>query len=271
MAARFEALRLIIAEIQPCSVRGAYYQAASVHQIVEKTESGYDKVQRALVKLRRAGRIPYRHITDNTRWQIKPTTYDSLTEALEATAALYRRAVWSDVNGYVEVWLEKDALAGVIQPITAKYDVPLMVARGFSSLSFLYSAAQDISRLRKAAYIYHLGDLDPSGDCAAKKIEQTLREFAPNAEIHFERLAVTDQQIEAWDLPTRPTKQTDSRAKSFGRKHNVELDAINPNVLRELVEWSIKKHLPAHQLTVLKVAEDSEREMLELFAREAAA
>ena len=110
---------------------------------------------------------------------------------------------------------QKDALSGVIIPETNYYDVPLMVARGYASLSFLHSAAEGISEIGKPAYIYHLGDYDPSGVNAGEKIEETLRELAPDAEIHFERLAVTPDQISAWNLPTRPTKASDSRAKKF--------------------------------------------------------
>jgi hypothetical protein len=76
------------------------------------------------------------------------------------------------------IWLEKDALSGVIYPITSMYDVPLMVARGYASLSFLYSAAEYINELDVPAYIYHLGDFDPSGVNAGEKIEETLRELA---------------------------------------------------------------------------------------------
>jgi hypothetical protein len=269
MAALHDALVRIVNEITPCTVRQVFYQA-TVRGVIDKTEGGYDRVQRALVVLRRTGRIAYRQITDNTRWQIKPTTYDSLTDALEETAQLYRRAVWADVDAYVEVWLEKDALAGVVDPITEKYDVPLMVARGFSSLSFLHSAGEDIAALDKPAYIYHLGDHDPSGVCAGQKIEQTLREFAPDAEIHFKRLAVLPAQIKSWKLPSRPTKKTDSRAKSFGYAQSVELDAIHPDRLRGLVEQAILRHLPQGQLDVLAVVEEDERDMLRLFARRAA-
>jgi hypothetical protein len=270
MAFRYEALVRIVREVRPCTVRQVYYQA-TVHGVVEKTEAGYDRVQRALVALRRNYRIEYRDITDNTRWQIRPTTYSNVEQALAATARLYRRAVWDDVDAYVEFWLEKDALAGVVHPVTAKYDVPLMVARGFSSLSFLHSAGEDIAALEKPAYIYHLGDHDPSGVCAAEKIEQSLREFAPDAEIHFERLAVLPAQIKAWNLPSRPTKTSDSRSKTFGHAQSVELDAIHPDRLRRLVEEAIAQHLPKNQLDVLKVAEESERQILKAFALEARA
>ena len=102
---------------------------------------------------------------------------------------------------YVEIWCEKDALAGVLLEETKVYDVPLMVARGYSSLSFLHNAAMAIKERGKPAYIYHFGDLDASGVDAARDIEAKLRRYAPDAEIHFERPAVTREQVEEWSLP----------------------------------------------------------------------
>ena len=165
--------------------------------------------------------------------------------------------------------MEKDALAGVVYPITNVYDVPLMVARGYASLSFLHSAAEYIGTLDVPAYIYHLGDYDPSGFNAGEKIEETLRELAPSADIVFERIAATPEQIEQWDLPTRPTKTTDSRAKKFGSSVSVELDAIEPNRLRRIVQEVIEAHLPAAQFEILKAAEASEREIIGRLVAEA--
>jgi hypothetical protein len=265
MAALHEVLIRIVKEIAPCTVRQVFYQA-TIRGAVEKAEAGYDRVQRALVILRRSGRIGYSKITDNTRWQIKPSTYDGPQEALEEAAREYRRAVWGDVDAYIEMWIEKDALAGVVSPITRAADVALMVARGYSSLSFLHSSAEDIKDCGKPAYIYQLGDFDPSGQDAARHIEQTLREFAPEAEIHFERLAVLPWQIKEWELPTRPTKQSDSRARKFGHKESVELDSIHPQQLREIVAGAISRHLPVGHLNRLKAKEESDRQALRAIA-----
>jgi hypothetical protein len=120
-------------------------------------------VQTDLVWLRRNGKLPYDWLADNTRWQRKPRSYNNISEALEQTAQFYRKNLWADADCYVEVWLEKDALAGVVFPVTAAFDVPLMVARGYASLSFLHSAAEYINSLDVPAYIYHFGDFDPSG------------------------------------------------------------------------------------------------------------
>jgi hypothetical protein len=250
----------IVAEMQPMTVRQVFYQA-TVRGIIEKTGAGYTKVQTDLVLMRRDGTLPYGWIADNTRWQRRPTTYDGIEEALNETARLYRKSLWNDADAYVEIWLEKDALSGVVYPITSKYDVPLMVARGYASLSFLHSAAEYINELDVPAYIYHLGDYDPSGVNAGEKIEETLRELAPDAEIHFERLAVSPEQIDQWRLPSRPTKSSDTRSRNFGDV-SVELDAIPPDYLREMVEIAIQQHLPPRQFEILKAAEQSEREIL---------
>jgi hypothetical protein len=264
---RREALLAIIDDGKPMTVRQVFYQT-TVRGLVEKAESGYAKVQTDLTVMRRAGELPYDWLADNTRWQRKPRTFNGVEDALRATAAFYRKNLWADADSYVEIWLEKDALAGVVYPVTSMYDVPLMVARGYASLSFLYSAAEYIKTLDVPTYIYHFGDYDPSGVNAGEKIEETLREMAPDAEIVFERVAVTPEQIADWELPTRPTKTDDTRAKNFGLI-SVELDAIEPNQLRSLVQEVIEQHLPADQFEVLKAAEESERDIISRLVRTA--
>jgi hypothetical protein len=253
-------LYFIVKKMKPMTVRQVFYQA-TVLGIVEKSEAGYDKIQDDLTKMRRAGDLPYDWLADNTRWQRKPNTFSNIEQALEETARFYRKSLWTDAGAYVELWLEKDALSGVIYPVTSMFDVPLMVARGYASLSFLHEAADYIGDLDVPTYIYHLGDFDPSGINAGEKIEETLREMAPDAKIYFERLAVQPGQIYAWNLPTRPTKKSDTRAKNFG-DISVELDAIEPQRLRDLVQQAIERHLPPDQYEVLKEAEKSERELL---------
>jgi hypothetical protein len=242
------------------TVRQVFYQA-TVRNLVPKTERGYGMVKADLILMRRRGELEYGWLADHTRWQRKPRTYDGIAAALEATAAFYRKDLWARADCYVEIWIEKDALSGVVMPVTSRYDVPLMVARGYASLSFLHSAASYIADLGVPAFVYHLGDFDPSGVNAGEKIEETLRELAPHADLTFERIAVNRDQIAAWDLPSRPTKQTDSRAKGFAAE-SVELDAIEPNQLRNIVEEAITRHLSPDRLVVLEAAEHSERSIL---------
>jgi hypothetical protein len=252
----------ILSKDNPQTVRQVFY-ALTVRGVIAKAEIEYQRtVVRLLGEMREAGQIPFEWIADNTRWMRKPSTFTGIESCLNSTASCYRRDLWASMPVYVEVWCEKDALAGVLMEETEVYDVPLMVARGYASISFLHSAAMAIAATGKPAHIYHFGDLDPSGVDAARDIEAKLRRYAPGAEIHFERPAVTRAQVEEWNLPTRPTKQTDTRAKKFGSVTSVELDAIPAQKLRQLVRECIERHVDQHQLGILKIAEESERGFL---------
>jgi hypothetical protein len=255
----------VLSEANPQTVRQVFY-ALTVRGVIKKDECEYKQtVIRLLTDMREAGEIPFNLIADNTRWMRKPTTYTGLDACLKATSHFYRRDLWAAMPVYVEVWCEKDALAGVLLEETQPYDVPLMVAKGYSSISFLHSAAKMIEAVGRPAHIYHFGDLDPSGVDAARDIEAKLRRYAPDAEIHFSRPAVTRQQVAAWNLPARPTKTTDTRSKKFVGT-SVELDAIPAQQLRGLVRECIERHVDKEQLAILRVAETSERETLTRWA-----
>jgi hypothetical protein len=247
------------------TVRQVFYRLVSMGTI-GKTEQEYKgTVCRLLAEMRRDGQIPWHWIADNTRWQRKPRTYRGLDHLLHETANLYRRAVWERQDAYVEVWLEKDALAGVLNDVTSLWDVPLMVTRGFASLSYLYTAAEAIAAVGKPAYLYYFGDRDPSGVMIDRKIEQDLRTFAPGAEIHFERVAVTPEQIVTLNLPTRPTKTSDSRSHSF-EGESVEVDAIDPDALRLIARECIEQHANQAELVALLATEREERATLRKIA-----
>jgi len=235
----------------PMTVRQVFYQLVG-QGVIAKTEAEYKAtVVRLLGDMRRAGDVPFGWIADNTRWMRKPRSYSNLEEALISTARHYRRAIWQTQDAYVEIWLEKDALAGVIYDVTAEWDVPLMVTRGYPSLTFLNGAAEAIQAHGRATYLYYFGDYDPSGLDISRKVEHDIREFAPDAEVYFERVAVTASQIADFNLPTGPTKASDSRSRNF-RGESVELDALPGAALRAMVRESIERHVDAHKLNVAR-------------------
>ena len=251
----------LLAENHPMTVRQVFYQLVSLG-FVAKTDTEYKStVIRLLTEMRRSETIPFGWIADNTRWMRKPASFSSLEQALKRTAELYRRSIWDSQDVYVEVWLEKDALSGVLYDVTARWDVPLMVTRGYPSLTFLYSAAEAIADQHKPAYLYYFGDRDPSGVDIDRNIEEGIREFAPGADVHFQRIAVTPDQITAWNLPTRPTKPSDTRSRTF-KGESVEVDAISPPRLRELTEQCILQHIDEYELEAIELAEESERDLL---------
>jgi hypothetical protein len=214
-----------------------------------------------LTRMRLSGEIPYGWITDNTRWMRKPRTYSSISDMLKRTSEFYRRALWDSSLVYVEIWLEKEALSGVLYDVTDVYDVPLMVTRGYPSLTYLYESAGVLNRLVKPAYLYYFGDYDPSGVDISRNVEERLRQFAGEAEIHFIRVAVNQDQIVSMGLPTRPTKRTDSRSKKFAGE-SVEVDAIDPNTLRSMVKEVIMRHVDCEEIERMDIIEKAERETL---------
>jgi hypothetical protein len=253
-------LAQIVEAEQPMTVRGVFYSAETMG-IIAKTEADYKNVIcRLVLHLRRDGVIPYPWITDGTRWQIKERSFGG-PEAFRAEMVdFYRRALWDDQDTYVEVFTEKDAIAGILSPITARWDVPLNVVRGFSSETFLWSVAQAIIDVDKPTHLYYFGDWDPSGVVGAADVERRLRGFAPDAEIHFERIAVTPEQIQKWNLPTRPTK-TSTHSRGFTGE-SVEVDAIKAPRLRDLVAQCIERHIDADRLRRTEAVEKVERESL---------
>jgi len=245
---------------KPCTIRGVFYRVMS-KGLVPKSEAGYRQVQSRILLMRRSGGLPYGWISDGTRWRIKPETWAGVDAMLTETAAFYRRALWDNQAIHLEIWSEKDAIRSVVYPVTAEFDVPLMVARGFASESFLWETAQAIIDDDKPAVIYQLGDHDPSGVSAWEHTRRRLAEFAPGVAFEFERLAITPAQIIEHRLPTRPTKQSDSRAKTF-EGESVEVDALPSPVLRNLVRDAIEQWIDPEKLRITKIAERSERETL---------
>jgi hypothetical protein len=247
----------------PVTLRGVYYRVVSAGA-VDKTEDGYRAVQRRLLSLRRAGRVPYDHITDGTRYVLHRPSWSDPEAALDALAASYRKMLWLDTPVAVQLFTEKDAITGVIERIAERWDVPLGVVRGYSSETFAYEVAQALPRDRLTV-IYQLGDHDPSGVNAWEVFCERVSTFAEPAQVRFERLAVTPTQISEWQLPTRPTKRTDTRARNF-EGESVEVDAIPASTLRGIVSDAITSHIDPWRYEAHLEVEQQERAGLRALA-----
>jgi hypothetical protein len=243
------------------TVRQVFY-ALEVQGLVAKTEGGYRQVQAQVLRMRRDGLLPWEFITDGTRWQRKPDSFDNVKDFMGHMARTYRRDLWWAQGKRIEIWLEKDALADIVVDVTSKWDVPLMVSRGQSSATFLWNAAQAAKLAWEAeqveTFVYALYDRDAGGRRAARAIETELPNYAAGVPIHFELLAVTDGQIERWNLPMRPAKASDPEAAKFTGPA-VELDAIPPDKLVEIVESAIVEHIDPHAWQVEQAVEREER------------
>ena len=244
---------------RPVSIRHVFYRMVT-QGLVEKSDKGYQQLQKATVDMRDGGMLPYAWIEDSSRQAHWNTGYAGVGSFAEVAASIYRRDYWDSTDTLVEVWCESRSLAGVLGQVCRDYVVPLFPSSGFASLSFLYQAAAHIQESERAhAVILYVGDYDQAGVLIDKAIEGRLREFlaAWDGELTFHRLAVNDDQIDRMGLPTRPPKRSDTRSPEVTRA--VEAEAIPAPAMREIVTAALQGLIPERVLTVQREVEKHER------------
>lgn len=244
MEHRRSTLLQIVEEAQPASVRHVYYRAVA-SGLIEKSNAGYQKVQRQLLLLRREGRLPYDWIEDNARRAHYPLVEFSPESALRYSARSYRRDPWQDPGSpKVEIWCESESIAGVLMPLKDRYAVPIFPIKGQSSETFAYEAAR--SYTGENVIVLYAGDYDPDGLQIDAHLEGKLRRFAdPAVEIDFRRLAITTEQARALQsLGSRPKRrywidQDGGRHDFVGQA--IEAEAVDPNLMRRLFSEAIEQ------------------------------
>ena len=261
-----EALHEIVMDNEPVTVRGVFYLASSAGLVPKDDTKGYRPVQRELLKMRREGIIPWGCITDGSRTVYGHNRYGSLEFYARQVARNYRRDYWHGSPEYVEIWLEKEALRGVISPVVIdEFGLDLFVTKGQPSVTYLYEAAENISLGERPTFVYVLSDHDPGGLRIFDRIKEELTNFVDGAaDLTVRRLALTPYQVGLYDLPTRPGKEKDPNAAAFNRMWGdcVELDAMPPNTLRALIREKLENHINPEYLRQLKLAEREERQGL---------
>ncbi|MDE2783785.1 MAG: hypothetical protein OXK77_12580 [Gemmatimonadota bacterium] len=261
----------LLEDDHPLSVRHCFYRMTDPRRpvYVPKTENGYRRVQRRLTDLRRAGTLPYGRLVDSTRLGHHTETFGGAGDFLERVTALYRHDLWSSSRYHVEVWCESDSIGGVLRRTCRELAVSLYATRGFSSLTLLYEAAQEINTSDAGeAVVLYVGDFDAAGVLIDAKVETELRSHL-DIPLRMERLAVNEDQIDEHDLPTKPRKASERRRPDV--VETVEAEAMPAGILRGLVREAVEEHLPAGALDVAKEAEASERAVLMQLAKEHAA
>ena len=250
---------------RPVSIRHIFYRMVT-QNLVEKTNKGYQQLQKATVDMRDDGALPYAWIEDSSRRAYWNTGYAGVDDYAEAAASLYRRDYWTSTDTLVEVWCESRSLIGALGQVCKEYVVPLFPSGGFSSVSFTYQASVLFQESRRGnAVVLYIGDHDQAGVLIDKAIEKRLRDFLVGwpGVLTFMRLAVNDDQIDSMDLPTRPPKVTDTRSPEVTRA--VEAEAIPAPIMRDIVSSSLQALIPEQVLRQEKLIE--EQEQFDVYAR----
>jgi hypothetical protein len=240
------------------TVRQLYYQFVA-RDLVQNTMKSYIRIATALNDGRLAGLVDWDAIEDRTREFIRRPRWTSAKDILEGCAAQFHVDMWEGQSARAFVVVEKEALAGVLDPVCHKWDVPLLAARGYPSVSVVREFAElgvlPAMRAGQSVLILHLGDHDPSGIDMTRDLRGRLELFCGDprevrgrhgSEISLEvrRIALNMDQVEEHGPPPNPAKATDSRFQDYRAKHgdeSWELDALEPRVLAALVEEHVSE------------------------------
>lgn len=256
-----ETARAILAENNPMTVRQVYYQLVS-RQVIENNRSQYQAVSNALVDARKGGFIPWDWIEDRLRRPRAVSMWDDLTDFSATAARAYRRDVWATQPGYVEAWLEKDALSGIFEDVLNSYGVTLNVGRGFDGWDSIHNAA-DRYRDGDGVTVLYFGDFDPSGEDMVRSLTERLAFFGCYPELL--KCALVFDDIERYNLPPDFTKATDTRSAAFVAKWGdvaVELDALPVDVLRARLITEVESRMDLDALQAIQETEKAERAAL---------
>jgi hypothetical protein len=231
------------------TLRQLYYQAVAKDKLPENTMKEYKKFGDLVSDGRMAGLISWRAIEDRTRNLKKNWHSTGPKDAIETISGWFGIDKWENQETRVEVWIEKDALLGVIGNICETLDVPYFSCRGYTSQTELWIAGQRVKRYVNSAeqnvVVLHLGDHDPSGIDMTRDIQERVSLFADGVDFQVKRLALNMDQVEKYNPPPNPAKIGDPRAKDYIKTHGEEsweLDALEPEVLQKLIEKNVLKY-----------------------------
>lgn len=244
---KIEKANAIIAEYRDkgfeLTLRQLFYQFVS-RDFIKNTQREYKNLGDIISDARLAGLIDWNAIVDRTRELRGVTHWDSPESIVAAVAQQFRIDKWAGQPSRIEVWIEKDALVGVIERICRELDVSYFSCRGYTSQSEMWVAGRRLMGYREDGQdpiVLHLGDHDPSGIDMSRDIKDRLEEFSEGS-IDLRRLALNMPQIEQYNPPPNPAKITDSRAEKYIEEHGAEsweLDALSPEVIAELIENAV--------------------------------
>lgn len=252
------------------TLRQLYYQFVA-RDLVPNRQNEYKRLGSAINNGRLAGEIDWYAIEDRTRNLSGVQTWDTPSQILEACANSFKYDLWASQPNYVEVWCEKEALAGVFSRICTDLRVPYFSCRGYVSQSELWRAGRRLRKFERvrgqSTFVLHFGDHDPSGIDMTRDIQDRLHMFGASTEVT--RLALNMNQVDQYNPPPNPAKLSDSRANKYVTEYgddSWELDALEPSVLSQLVEMEVSTLRDEDVWQLSKKREQASRNQLQELA-----
>jgi hypothetical protein len=247
------------------TLRQLYYQCV-VRNLFPNQEKSYKKLSSLLSDARLAGLVDWDSIEDRVRVPYTPHSFRDLGELAEAALHAYRLPRWEGQSHYAELWVEKDALSGVLRPLASEYHVTMLVNRGYSSQSAMYDSSRRFKLEGddgKVCVLFYLGDHDPSGEDMVRDIRDRLAMFG--ARVAVRKLALTMEQVEEHNPPPNPAKMSDPRASDYVAQHgdeSWEVDALPPEVLHRLIREALDEILDRSLMDAVIRREETDKKRL---------
>lgn len=227
------------------TLRQLYYQFVA-KGFLPNTVKNYKNLGDVINNARLAGLIDWRHIEDRTRNLMGLPSWDDPSELIYENVNRFHKDHWENQKHYIEVWVEKEALAGVVARGANSYDLPYFSCRGYVSQSEMYQASKRfINSGNRKCIVIHLGDHDPSGIDMTRDIQDRLKMFCVphGVTVEVKRVGLSIEQVRKFKPPPNPAKTSDSRFKKYKKKYGLkswELDALEPKYIEALIEKSVK-------------------------------
>lgn len=253
------------------TLRQLYYVFVS-RGLIPNNQKQYNRLGNVINDARLAGMVDWAAIVDRTRKIQINGHWDNPEDIIRESADCYAIDTRETQETYIEVWIEKEALAGVLEKACEPLDVPYFSCRGYVSQSAMWRASRRIgSQLamatRKRAVILHFGDHDPSGIDMTRDIDD--RQCLFGEEVEIKRIALNMDQVEQYNPPPNPAKLTDSRCGSYIEKYgdkSWELDALQPQTITQLIQQNIDELTDKAKRKRLIALQESQREKLQAIA-----
>jgi len=253
------------------TLRQLYYQFVA-RDLIPNTMQSYKRLGSVISDARLAGLIDWSAIEDRTRNLESPSTWADASEIIGACANQFQCDKWENQDHRLEVWIEKEALIGVIEQVCDEWGVPYFACRGYNSQSEQYKAGRRLARHRRSdqtPVVIHLGDHDPSGIDMTEDNLTRLRMFAGQP-VEVKRIALNMDQVEEYNPPPNYAKKSDSRYQSYCQEFDTtecwELDALEPSVINNLIEEQINLYRDEDKWQDRLDYEESVREQIQEIA-----
>ena len=224
------------------TLRQLYYQLVS-RDLIENSQRSYKRLGSIVNDARMAGLIDWHAIEDRGRNLRANSHWQSPAEIIDSAHRSFRLDLWEGQPYRPEIWVEKEALVGVLVGVCGRLDVPYFACKGYNSQSEQWRAGRRLHtyiRAGQTPLIFHLGDHDPSGIDMTRDNRERLALFMGGVEVR--RLALNMDQVEQFNPPPNPAKEVDSRFASYVDLYGYEsweLDALEPQVITDLIERAI--------------------------------